>query len=149
MTANVAASPAAEGAVSAVTPENSADSWPNHGADIRVRITQLFGTDLDEEDRDLLTTLAASFSVRCDDLLDQLDRALDSADAVAVTQIGQSLRGSVANFGASNVAQLLAKVESDASCGELADAPALVLQVRSELGSFSARLRIIADELCR
>lgn len=124
-----------------------ASSWPNHESDIRSRIIEMLGPALDEEDRDLLTGLVARFPGRADELLDQLDRAAASGDASLVTHAAHSLRGCVANCGAANIARLLEAIEVDASCGVLDEAAARLLDVRAELGPFSANLQHVVGHL--
>jgi HPt (histidine-containing phosphotransfer) domain-containing protein len=69
--------------------------------------------------------------------LGAITHALERADAPALALQAHALRGSAANFGASRLDELCAKLEEVGARGTLAEAPAMLDEIKRE----SARAR--------
>jgi HPt (histidine-containing phosphotransfer) domain-containing protein len=82
---------------------------------------------------DLLGQLAAMFVTDADAQLVELHRALDIADAEAVSRSAHSLRGSSASLGASGLASLCGTLEIQSADGNLSNGESLLEALESEL----------------
>jgi HPt (histidine-containing phosphotransfer) domain-containing protein len=82
---------------------------------------------------DLLGQLAVMFVTDADAQIVELHRALDLADAPAVSRSAHNLRGSSASLGASGLASLCGTLEIQSADGNLSNGESLLEALESEL----------------
>jgi CheY-like chemotaxis protein len=114
---------------------------------IRERLADLAGPDPDS-DSALFSQLLRQLVAQAPSSLDGIEEATRHADAAAVAEHAHSLRGSAANLGGDDLADLLAGIEDRARLDEPTD-PGDVSRARAELAALSGSLLAVADELDR
>jgi histidine phosphotransfer protein HptB len=88
--------------------------------------------ELREEGGDLLADLVGMFVEEVPGQLTKLEAALRKGDAGATRLTAHTLKGTAANFGASQMQTLASAIEMKARDGALDGAPAIFVQLRAE-----------------
>jgi CheY-like chemotaxis protein/HPt (histidine-containing phosphotransfer) domain-containing protein len=91
-------------------------------------------------DRELLAELAQIFREQARELMAGLEAAVDAGDARRVEHLAHTLRGSVANFGATEAARIAQALELGGRNGQLAGAAELVAQLGAETAGIDRAL---------
>ena len=91
-------------------------------------------------DADLLTEIAGLFLEECPKMLTQLAAAIESGDAATAGRTAHSLKGSVANFGASAVVKAALELEQSGRAGDLTHAPEVFSELKRLLASLHGEL---------
>jgi HPt (histidine-containing phosphotransfer) domain-containing protein len=84
-------------------------------------------------EQDLVGELATMFVADADAQLTEMHRALDVADAVAVSRSAHNLRGASATLGATDLASLCATLESQSAEGSLSNGEPLLKAIALEI----------------
>jgi HPt (histidine-containing phosphotransfer) domain-containing protein len=116
---------------------------------MRDRLAELVGPDPDEEERELVGEIMASFIQRAPSALAAIEGAVQHGSAEDLHQRAHALKGSAANLGADSVAELCADIEAQGRAGTVDVAPAALDALRRELDSTCAALDGLASELVR
>jgi len=96
---------------------------------------QLIGRVLDEQIAREIVPLCVEDSRQ---RLDVLAEAIGRRDAEAVKSCAHAIKGSAANAGLTELAEMASSLEQAAAKGELCDAPRLLEQITAELDSLRA-----------
>ena len=110
----------------------AADNSPPHHA-LDVNVLEELEQMGEASGEDLLGQLAVMFVTDADAQLLELHRALDIADAEAVSRSAHNLRGSSASLGASGLASLCGTLEIQSADGNLSNGQTLLEALESEL----------------
>lgn len=103
-------------------------------------------------DLELLIAIVDTFLARFPRHLEELESAVRSGDAAALSRSAHALKGSVANFTLGPVYQLSSRLEEIGKSGELSDdgarseAETLVASLVTVAGDLETELRAIADD---
>ncbi len=116
---------------------------------MRERVAELVGPEPDEEERELVGDIVASFVQRAPSALTGIETALRDGRAEDLHQRAHALKGSAANLGAGGVADLCAGIEAQGRAGTLDIAPATLDALREELDAACVSLDGLAGELAR
>jgi HPt (histidine-containing phosphotransfer) domain-containing protein len=114
---------------------------------IRARIDDLAGPEPHDDERELLTRLLRSFTIKTGPAVDQLAAALREGNAGDVGDRAHGLKGSAANVGATTLAGLFADLEHRARDGALPSPVNGLDGVRAELDLVVPLMTAVADEL--
>jgi signal transduction histidine kinase/CheY-like chemotaxis protein/HPt (histidine-containing phosphotransfer) domain-containing protein len=86
---------------------------------IQQRIRDITGPDPQPDERALVAALARSFTTTAPEMLARLEDAVHAGDPKAVAQHAHRLKGSAANLGVDQLAQVCADLENQARSGQL------------------------------
>ncbi len=119
------------------SPESSTESSPQSSLDRRLALSRV-GDDLE-----LLREIADLFLEECPRALLELHQALAGADALKLENAAHSLKGSVANFGASAAVDAAFRLEQMGRAGQLVEAPAALHALEEALSVVCAELAVL------
>ena len=108
--------------------------------DIETIIAELDG------DRELAVELAGIFLGECPRMMDAIRQALEAEDGNCIAGAAHGLKGSVGNFGAKRVFEIIGKLEQVARDGDFASAREVFSALSTEIDRLCAELRALSLE---
>jgi len=99
-----------------------------------------------EDDREMLGQMFDMFKQDSAERLPKIHAAIESADAKTLMEESHALKGGVGNFFAMSVYETAYQLEIMGRDGQLADAPAVLVELKKQLADMNAEISDIVAE---
>lgn len=97
-------------------------------------------------DKDLLIIVINAFLGECDDLLAQMNNAIESNELPILRRAAHTIKGATRIFDSKNVFELARKIELAAADNQQTDYASLGLQLQKQLDQLKAELKLYVDQ---